>query len=90
MAEWRRGPFVSLADFFRPVVPQPEEMEIMIRLGGFDEFGQSRTAQFWGAQQAQRAFGQSADGQGWLLPASGLQRLREVLLAEPTRHQRLQ
>jgi DNA polymerase III alpha subunit len=90
IAERQRGPFGSLADFFRRVVPQPEEMEIMVRVGAFDEFGQSRTTQFWGAQQAQRAFGQSADGQGWLLPASGLHRLPEMLLAEPTRHQRLQ
>jgi DNA polymerase III alpha subunit len=57
----------------------------MVRVGVFHEFSQSRTTQFWGAQQAQRA-----DCQGWLLPASGLQRLPELLLAEPTRHQRLQ
>jgi DNA polymerase III alpha subunit len=25
----------------------PEEMEAMIRAGGFDEFGQTRTRQFW-------------------------------------------
>lgn len=90
IAERQRGPFVSLADFFRRVAPQAEEMEIMVRVGSFDEFGQSRTTQFWGAQQAQRAFGQSPDGQGWLLPASGLHRLPELLLAEPTRQQRLQ
>jgi DNA polymerase III alpha subunit len=33
-------------------------MEIMIRVGACDEFGQRRTAQFWEAQQIQRAFGQ--------------------------------
>ena len=35
-------------------------------------------------------FGQSAGGQGWLLPAPGLEKLPEVPLAEPTRRQRLQ
>jgi DNA-directed DNA polymerase III PolC len=90
IAERKRSPFISLADFFRRVAPQAEEMEIMVRVGAFDEFGQSRTTQFWEAQQAQSAFGRSTDGQGWLLPASGLHRLPEGLLAEPTRHQRLQ
>jgi len=90
LAERRRNPFASLADFYRRAAPQPEEMEILIRAGAFDEFGQSRTAQIWEALQVQRACGQSADGQGWLLPASGLERLAEVTLAEPPRRQRLE
>src|SRR5436309_1040942 len=28
----------------------PEELEAMIRAGGFDKFGQTRTRQFWEAQ----------------------------------------
>jgi hypothetical protein len=33
------------------VNPSPEEIEAMIRAGGFDEFGESRTRQFWEAQR---------------------------------------
>ncbi len=51
LAERARGRFVSLADFHRRVQPLPEEMEILIRAGGFDEFGQPRTRQFWEAQR---------------------------------------
>ncbi|HEV2393860.1 MAG TPA: DNA polymerase IV [Verrucomicrobiae bacterium] len=41
------GKFSSLADFLARVQPLPEEMEALIRVGAFDEFGQSRTAQYW-------------------------------------------
>lgn len=51
LAERERGRFESLADFHRRVQPLPEEMEILIRAGGFDEFGQPRTRQFWEAQR---------------------------------------
>ncbi|MHB8523380.1 MAG: DNA polymerase III subunit alpha [Limisphaerales bacterium] len=49
-----RGPFESLADFYRRVVPQPEEMEALIRVGAFDGFGRLRTAQFWESLHLQR------------------------------------
>jgi DNA polymerase III alpha subunit len=55
LAERERGVFVSLADFHRRVNPLPEEMEIMIWAGGFDEFGETRTRQFWEAQQLQKS-----------------------------------
>ena len=51
LAERERGAFASLADFHRRVKPSPEELEAMIRAGGFDEFGQTRTRQFWEAQR---------------------------------------
>jgi error-prone DNA polymerase len=51
LAERKRGPFASLTDFHHRVKPLPEEMEAMIRAGGFDEFGQTRTRQFWEGQQ---------------------------------------
>jgi DNA-directed DNA polymerase III PolC len=89
-SERQHGRFASLADFYRRVAPQPEEIEIMIRVGAFDEFGQSRTGQFWEAQQVQRIFGQSTNGQGWLLPATGFSRQSEIPLAEPNHRQRLQ
>jgi DNA-directed DNA polymerase III PolC len=47
LSERDRGPFSSLADFFLRVRPLPEEMEALIRVGAFDEFGQSRTRQYW-------------------------------------------
>jgi predicted nucleic acid-binding OB-fold protein len=39
LAERERCSFPSLGDFHRRVAPLPEEKEIMIRAGGFDEFG---------------------------------------------------
>ena len=85
------GPFVSLADFHRRVKPLPEEMEAMIRAGGFDEFGQTRTQQFWETQYLHRTFGSNREsGQGWLLPPPSLGRFPGVPLREPTRHERLE
>ncbi|MEY2409260.1 MAG: polymerase subunit alpha [Verrucomicrobiota bacterium] len=89
--EWQRGSFVSLADFYRRVVPAREEMEAMLRVGAFDEFGKSRTAQFWEVQQLYHTFGVTADAaQGWLLPAPSAGRLPGVPLQEPTPRQRLE
>jgi DNA polymerase-3 subunit alpha len=89
--ERRRGAFSSLSNFYRRVVPGREEMEAMLRVGAFDEFGKSRTAQFWEIQQLYHAFGGTADsGQGWLLPAPLIDRMPDVALQEPTRRQRLE
>ena len=55
LAEREREPFASLADFYQRVKPSPEELEAMIRAGGFDEFSQTRTRQFWEAQQLQKS-----------------------------------
>ncbi len=87
--ERRRARFDSLSDFYRRVMPPCEEMELMMRLGVFDEFGKPRTAQYWEFQQLHRAFGQSASGQGWLLPPPGLDALPDVGLTEPDQRQRL-
>ena len=51
LAERERGAFDSLAGFYRRVQPLPEELEAIIRAGGLDEFGETRTRQFWEAQQ---------------------------------------
>ena len=89
-SERQRRVFASPSDFYRRVVPSREEMEAMLRVGAFDEFGKSRTAQFWEVQQLYHAFGDTADaGQGWLLPAPPTDRVPAVPLQEPTRHQRL-
>ena len=91
LEERARGEFASLADFYRRVTPGPEEMESMIRVGAFDNFGKTRTAQFWEAQHLYRAFGEAmAPGQGWLLPAPATDRLPDAPLQEPTRRQRLE
>lgn len=68
VAERTRGEYVSLADFHRRVGPLPEELEALIRVGAFDGFGQTRTAQFWEAQFLRhcRGAGVGAD-QPWLL-----------------------
>jgi error-prone DNA polymerase len=91
LKERDREPFSSLADFYRRVTPSSEEMEAMLRVGAFDEFGKPRTAQFWECQFLQRTFGTSRGGlQGLLLPPPGIDRLPEVPLQEPTRRERLE
>jgi DNA polymerase-3 subunit alpha len=91
LAERERGPFASLADSHRRVKPTPEEMEAMIRAGGFDEFGQTRTQQFWETQYLHRTFGSNREsGQGWLIAPPSLERFPGVPLREPTRRERLE
>jgi DNA-directed DNA polymerase III PolC len=91
LAERARGEFASPQDFYRRVAPLPEEMEALLRVGAFDNFGKPRTAQFWECQFLHRAFGKAQDpAQGWLLPPSGTGRLPDVPLREPTRPERLQ
>ena len=86
-----RGEFSSLADFYRRIMPTPDEMEGMIRVGAFDGFGKSRTGQFWESRHLHHAFGHTAEpGQGWLLPPPATDRLPAIPLQEPTRRQRLE
>ena len=88
--ERQHAEFTSLRDFYQRVVPSREEMESMLRVGGFDEFGQSRTAQFWEVQQVYNAYAGTTDSsQGWLLPPPATNRVPSVELQEPTRCQRL-
>jgi len=89
-----RGPFISLADFFHRTAPSGEEMEAMIRVGAFDEFGETRTRQFWQVRRLQKSegasqnaefdFGRAAD------PVSSFFRQNSSFLHEPTRLERLQ
>ena len=91
LVEHDRAPFESLAAFYRRVALSPEEAEAMLRVGAFDEFGKTRTAQFWECQFLQRSFGKAdGGGQGLLLPPPGMDRLPEVPLQEPTRRERLE
>ena len=86
-----RGPFDSLADFFHRVAPAGEELEAMIRVGAFDEFGEMRTRQFWQAQHLLKTCGAGVEpNQGWLIPPPGLQHLPGIPLHEPSRRECLE
>jgi DNA-directed DNA polymerase III PolC len=86
-----RGSFSSMEDFFHRVAPTREELEAMIRAGAFDEFGETRTRQFWRAQHLLKNFGAGVEpNQGWLVPPPGLELLPGIPLNEPTRLERLQ
>src|SRR5207244_9667602 len=79
-----RGPFESLADFFHRVAPAGEELEAMIRVGAFDEFGETRTRQFWQAQHLLKTYGAGVEpNQGWLIPPPGWQHLPGIPAHEP-------
>jgi error-prone DNA polymerase len=101
LAGREHGPFASLADFHRRVKPSPEEMEAMIRAGGFDEFGQTRTRQFWEGQQLSKSQGQRLkakvefetlefDFEAGANPVSDFLTQNPALLREPTRRERLE
>jgi len=85
-----QGRFTSIMDFYHRVHPSAEEFEAMIRAGAFDEFGETRTRQFWQAQHLVKTFGSSVKtNQGWLIPPPGLEHLVSVPLEEPSRLDRL-
>lgn len=91
LAARARAPFTSLPDFVVRVGPTSEELESMIRVGAFDEFGETRTRQFWQAQHALRTFGAlSQPNQPWLLPPPRLEQFPGIPLNEPTRQEQLQ
>ncbi|MEN9677416.1 MAG: hypothetical protein RIS76_3312 [Verrucomicrobiota bacterium] len=90
LAAHEHGPFVSVVDFFRRVGPAAEEFEAMIRAGACDEFGATRTRQYWEARHLVKTFdATTTPGQGWLLPPPGLEQFPGVPLNEPTRLERL-
>jgi DNA polymerase III alpha subunit len=71
-----QAPFVSLADTVRRVAPQPEELEALVRVGAFDEFGRTRLEQFWDVQQLVHGGGDREErDQTWLLPPPTLDTL---------------
>jgi DNA polymerase III alpha subunit len=63
LAAHEQGPFLSMADFHRRVAPTGEELEAMIRGGAFDEFGDTRTRQFWQAQHLRKAEGRGQNAE---------------------------
>ena len=101
LMERERGLFISLADFHRRVKPSPEELEVMIRAGGFDEFGQTRTRQFWEGQRLSKSQGQNLkskvgsqtlefDFEAGTNPVADFFAHNPALLREPTRRERLE
>ena len=100
LAERARGAFASLAEFQRRVQPLPEEVEAIIRVGGVDEFGQSRTRQFWearllakseiGNRKSEIASGNlEFDFDPGANPVAALFAAHPALLREPTRREQL-
>lgn len=96
LAEREHGPFVSLVEFHRRVRPLPEEMEVLIRAGGFDEFGGSRTRQFWQAQRLAKVNdGRQGDNLEFDFdagrnPVAEFFTSHPELLREPSRRERLE
>ena len=79
--------FISLTDFVEHLHPSREEVELLIRAGAFDCFGQSRTRQFWEAQVCAR---RGVSTQDWLVPPPALECMDGIALAEPSRQQQLE
>ena len=68
-----------------------EELEAMIRSGAFDEYGETRTRQFWQAQHLVKTYSSNTEpNQGWLIAPPGLEQLVSVPLAEPTKREKLE
>ena len=72
-------PFESMRDFYERTQPSREEMMHLIRVGAFDGFGETRTAQFW---QLQR-LAQWAGSQAALFRADDKVALPATALSEP-------
>jgi DNA-directed DNA polymerase III PolC len=101
LAERECGTFISLEDFHGRVKPSSEELEVMIRAGGFDEFGQSRTRQFWDSRRLTNYEGgrPKAETEARNLefdfdaetnPVADFFAQNPALLREPTRRERLE
>ena len=94
LAERERNAFCSVGDFHRRVNPAAEELETMIRAGGFDEFGESRTRQFWAAQQLRKTTKTGTnlefDFEAGTNPVAEFFVANPSLLREPTRREHLE
>jgi DNA-directed DNA polymerase III PolC len=91
LEERARAPFDGLADCVRRVAPLPDELEALVRVGAFDEFGRGRLDQFWDVQQlVHGGHDRRQRDQTWLLPPPTLDALPAGQLREPTRRERLQ
>ncbi|HEU6448927.1 MAG TPA: DNA polymerase IV [Verrucomicrobiae bacterium] len=96
LTERECGAFESFTDLYRRAKPSPEELEIMIRAGGFDEFGLTRTRQFWEAQRLTKSSARQEtknlefDFDAGANPISDFFASNPLLLREPTRREQLE
>lgn len=79
--ECEKASFQSMADFYQRIQPTALEMENLIRVGAFDSFGDSRTAQMWNLRHLLRF---QVDGEQKPLFACAQSPLPEIPLTEPT------
>ena len=89
LRELARQRFESIRDFCERVRPSSDELENIIRAGGFDEFGGPRTHQFWQAR-ACLSTASGSDGQGWLLPPPDIAERLHAPAHEPTVKEKLE
>lgn len=91
LSERQRQPFAGLADFVRRAQPHADELEALVRVGAFDDFGKTRLEQFWEVQQRVHGHGAGIPRQqAWLLPPPNTHHLPVQVLREPTSRERLQ
>ena len=83
-------PFTSLRDFYIRVRPKDEEMELLLRVGAFDEFSDTRTALFWESKWLREVFARDDNpNEPPLLPPPPTDRVPEVALTESAQLNRL-
>lgn len=91
LARWRseraRSPFRDVRDFCERVRPEGVEALNLIRAGGFDSLGSSRTEQFWRCLHSSRDVNAGAD---WLFSICREDDIRATFREEPTPLQMLQ
>lgn len=88
---YAQGAFASLADFFHRTKPSGEEFENIIRSGGCDDFGDTRTRQFWQVQYLAQTYGtDKPTDQAWLIPPTDPSKLPQFPVTEPTPRERLE
>ncbi len=91
LARWRseraRAAFTSVRDFCERVRPEGPEALNLIRAGGFDSLGSSRTEQFWRCLHSSRDVNAGAD---WLFHTAREDDIRATFREEPSTLQKLQ
>lgn len=88
--EHKRGVFKSLEDFVNRVLPEPSEMEILLRIGAFDGFGKTRVEQFWEYQRIRAREYVRGGVQGLLFDQVALENPELPSLEEPSLQQKLE
>jgi DNA polymerase III alpha subunit len=89
LREVARAPFESIRDFCERVRPSSDELENIIRAGGFDEFAAPRPHQFWQAKAAQATVS-GRNGQRWLLPPPDITDRLQTPAHEPSIREKME